>query len=117
MFWLLGLLGSKGITLALVISLLGSAAGGAYAMRRWDNATKYKEQVSALQHQLAKERKIAEDTRKAYEADTQTAQENAANMERLQGIINDITSKIGSPNSVCFSDAESLQLRRLWRIR
>lgn len=117
MLWLLGLLGSKGIVIAIVLSLLGSAAGGAYAMRRWDNATKYKEQVSALQHQLAKERQMRADEQKAREQDNIQATQDAADLKSLQGVINDITRKIGNPSSVCFSKPESDELRRLWRVR
>lgn len=117
MLALLGLLGPQGLIIAALVAVLGSAGTGAYAMHRWDNATTYYKQTKALEHKLAIERQQRADDQKAREADDSTAQENSKEMERLQNVITDITSKIGSPSSVCFSTAESNQLRRLWKLR
>lgn len=117
MLWLLGLLGPQGIAIAVGVSLLGSASAGAYGMHRWDKATEYKQQVQALQHRLDNERKERANEQAARAADAIKADADSQDMQRLQGVINDITSKIGSPSAQCFTLDESNQLRRLWKSR
>jgi hypothetical protein len=108
MLWLLGLLGAKGLALAMLLSMVGSFGAGAYAMNRWNSVSEYKAEISALNRKL-------HTIQLAQEKDAKAAVEAASKAELLQGKVNELlSSKIVSPNTACFSKSESDSLRGLW---
>ncbi len=107
MLWLLGLLGAKGLAIAMLLSMVGSFGAGAYAMNRWNSVSEYKAEISALNRKL-------NTIQLAQEKDAKAAVEAASQAELLQGKVNDLNSKIVSPNTSCFSKSESDSLRGLW---
>lgn len=107
MLWLLGLLGAKGLAIAMLLSMVGSFGAGAYAMNRWNSVSEYKAEISALNRKL-------HTIQLAQEKDAKAAVEAASQAELLQGKVNDLNSKIVSPNTACFSKSESDSLRGLW---
>lgn len=112
MLSILSILGPQGIVIAVVVSLLGAAGGGAYTMHRLDNATKYYEQVKQLEELNSRKDKRIADMMTILAADADQSQKDQTSLSDLQRQIDEV--KIINPNSVCFTKSESDQLRGLY---
>lgn len=100
-------LGLKGILIASVASSLLGLGGGWWIRDAFCDAAKARAEVAALRNRI-------NSITTSLASDSQQALSDADQLSRLEKLINDLKSKINSPDAVCFSVDESDSLRRIW---
>jgi hypothetical protein len=101
----------KWITIASVVVAALSFGGGWKARDAFCDAAYFKEQTQILRDRVSYLERNIERIAKAAEADADAHATDAAEIARLEGIINETKLESG----ICFPDADADRVRDLWK--